>query len=110
MTDKQVLTLRLHNQQLLKPAFATAAEVVEWMGAVQAQDYYGALWSVGQRTNVATSEVDIEKDIFDKKIVRSWPMRGTLHFVNPNDLRWMLKYLAVKVRPRMNSVFKKAGL
>ena len=27
-------------------------------------------------------------------VVRSWPMRGTLHFVAPEDLRWMLQLTA----------------
>lgn len=38
---------RLVNQQIARPAFTKPCEVVQWLGAVQAQDYLGALWAVG---------------------------------------------------------------
>src|SRR5688572_13304249 len=44
-----LLRHRLYNQQLTRPQFETAAEVVAWLGAVQSQEYLGAIWSVGQR-------------------------------------------------------------
>ena len=109
MKEKQLLALRLQNQQLLNPQFKNVGDVVSWMGAVQAQDYYGALWAIGLRMK-NTVEAEIEKALDEKKMVRSWPMRGTLHFTSPQDLRWMLKYLAVRVKPRMASVHRKAGL
>lgn len=52
------------------------------MGAVQAQDYLGALWSVGQRVKRSVAQ-DIEDAMATKAIVRTWPMRGTLRFVAP---------------------------
>jgi hypothetical protein len=70
--------------------------VVSWLGAVQAQDYLGALWAVGLRLRNATT-ADIEQAIADKTIVRTWPMRGTLHFVVPADVRWMLALLTPRV-------------
>lgn len=33
---------------------------------------------------------DIRAAVDSGAVVRSWPMRGTLHFVAPEDLRWML--------------------
>src|SRR6185437_12036373 len=39
----------------------------------------------------------VEQALADGKIIRTWPMRGTLHFVAPADVRWMLKLLT----PRM---------
>lgn len=32
-----------------------------------------------------------------RTIVRTWPMRGTLHFVPAEDARWMLALLAPRV-------------
>lgn len=84
-------------------------DVVEWMGAVQGQDFFGALWSIGQRLKKAI-EADVEKGINDKTIVRTWPMRGTLHFVTPKNIRWMLKYLTPRVITRSAGVFRNAGL
>jgi hypothetical protein len=66
------------------------------MGAVQAQDYRGGLWGVGLRLRGGT-EADVEAALAAREIVRTWPMRGTLHFVHAADVRWMLRLLT----PRM---------
>jgi hypothetical protein len=87
---------RLRNQCLAGTPFERPDDVVHWFGAVQAQDYLGALWAVGLRLPNAT-EADIELAIAAKAIVRTWPMRGTLHFVASRDVRWILSLLA----PRM---------
>lgn len=63
--------------------------VVAALGAIQAQDYAGALWAVGLRTGSGT-EAAVEQALSDRKIIRTWPMRGTLHFVAAADVRWML--------------------
>lgn len=68
---------------------ASAADTVRWFGAVQAQDYLGSLWAIGLRTRGATQS-SIEQAISERKIVRTWPLRGTLHFVAAEDARWML--------------------
>jgi len=64
-------------------------EIVRGMLAIQAQDYAGALWSIGLRTASATRR-SIEAVHESGAFVRSWPMRGTLHFVAAEDLPWML--------------------
>jgi hypothetical protein len=66
------------------------------MGAMQAQDYAGALWAIALRTPHLTRE-DVEKAIADRHIVRTWPMRGTLHFLAAEDARWMTRLLAPRV-------------
>jgi len=90
---------RLVNQQIARPSFAHPSEVVQWLGAVQAQDYLGALWAVGLRMQNATEQT-IEQAIAEKTIVRTWPMRGTIHFVAPADVRWMLELLTPRVVQR----------
>lgn len=70
--------------------------MVRYFGAVQAQDYLGSLWAVGQRVTDAT-EQQVEKAIADRRIVRSWPMRGTIHYTAPEDLRWMLDLLGPRI-------------
>ena len=77
---------RLANQQLVEPRFTDAASLVRWFGAVQAQDYRGALWALGLRLPGAT-EADVTRTIAARAIVRTWPMRGTLHFVPAEDAR-----------------------
>ena len=58
ITNSQIAHARLHNQRVAATTFDSPAEVVSWMGAVQAQDYTGGLWAVGLRTKSAT-EADV---------------------------------------------------
>lgn len=96
MTSFDLTHRRLHNQMIAPAAGALPGDVVKQLGAMQAQDYLGALWAVGLRL-AATTEPTIEQAISDKKIVRTWPMRGTLHFVAPEDARWMLALLTPRI-------------
>jgi hypothetical protein len=90
---------RLRQQRIGHNPFASAAEAVRWFGAVQAQDYLGALWAVGLRTRGA-SETSIEHAFAERTIVRTWPLRGTLHFVAAEDARWMLDLCAPRTLAR----------
>ena len=56
---------------------------------MQAQDFAGVKWSVGLRAPGIT-DGEVERALATGEIVRSWPMRGTLHVVAPEDLGWML--------------------
>ncbi|TKR29217.1 winged helix DNA-binding domain-containing protein [Luteimonas gilva] len=80
---------RLANLGISEPFAGTPEQTVSRLLAMQAQDYYGSLWAVGLRTQ-GTTEADIERAIAQKKIVRTWPMRGTLHLLAAEDVRWML--------------------
>ena len=91
-----IAALRLEAQGIAHPAATTPAEIVTRLGALQAQDYAGALWSIGLRIAGAT-RADVEQAIADRTIVRSWPMRGTLHFVPAVDARWMLELLTPRI-------------
>ena len=88
--------LRLHAQAIADARFDTPADVVRGLVAMQAQDYLGALWAVGLRMR-AVSEAAIEQAIAERRIVRTWPMRGTLHFVAAEDVRWLLALLTPRV-------------
>ncbi len=83
---------RLTSLGLAPPHGGTAAAVVRHLGAIQAQDYASALWAVGVRSPglVAT---DVEAALASGDIVRTWPMRGTLHLVPGADARWMCRLL-----------------
>jgi DNA glycosylase AlkZ-like len=96
MTSLDIAHLRLYNQRIAGSTFKKPDQVVRWLGAVQAQDYLGALWAVGLRMLRAV-EADIEEALADKTILRTWPMRGTLHFVAAADVRWMLELLTPRI-------------
>jgi DNA glycosylase AlkZ-like len=109
MIIENIALQRMVNQQIAQPTFAHPSEVVAWLGAVQAQDYLGALWAVGLRTPGATEQT-IEQALAEKTIVRTWPMRGTIHFVAAADVRWMLELLAPRVVRRTRSRRAELGL
>jgi hypothetical protein len=98
-----LLRHRLYNQQLTRPQFETAAEVVAWLGAVQSQEYLGAIWSVGQRMISATDSA-LDRAFDDGAILRTHVMRPTWHFVAPADLRWLLALTAPRVH-RLNDLY-----
>jgi hypothetical protein len=99
MTPVNIVQQRLENQDLARTYFHLPEEVVAWFGAVQAQDYLGSLWALGQRMRGAT-EAGVEAAESRRAIVRTWPMRGTLHFVAAADVRWMTQLLAPRVLAR----------
>lgn len=96
MDAHAIAQCRLVNQQIALTRCRKAVEVVSVLGAMQAQDYLGALWAIGLRLPAAT-ETEVAQAIAERKIVRTWPMRGTLHFVAAADVRWMLKLLTPRI-------------
>jgi hypothetical protein len=83
------ITRRRLVSQALTGAVTDPALVVDRMLAVQAQDLRWAKWAVAVRSPGTTS-ADIDGLIDSGRIVRSWPMRGTLHLVPGPDLGWLL--------------------
>lgn len=91
----RIALLRLVAQRIAGPALPTPAAAVRWLTAMQAQDLRGALSSVAVRTTGGRKQV--EAALNTGEIVRSWPMRGTLHLVAAEDLTWLLDLLAPRV-------------
>ncbi len=100
---------RLHNQHLSQTKCTEPAQVVEWFGAVQAQDYAGAKWALGQRLENATGGT-IEEAFNQGRILRTHVMRPTWHFVTPQDIRWMLTLTAPRVRSVLAFMDRQLGL
>lgn len=96
MEESEIARQRLFNQRACGDPLPTPREVVRHLVAVQAQDYYGGLWAAGLRAKGAT-ERTVEEALADRSIVRTWPMRGTLHLVAAEDARWMLSLLTPRV-------------
>ncbi|HEY6976318.1 MAG TPA: winged helix DNA-binding domain-containing protein, partial [Chitinophagaceae bacterium] len=109
MTIKDIIKFRLHNQQITQHVFDEPGDLVKGFGAMQAQDYLNSLWAIGLRLK-NTTENDIEKAIADKTIVRTWPMRRTLHFVSSGDVHWLLKLLTPRIISRSTTLYKQLGL
>jgi len=84
-----VTVIRLLNQQLYCPEFATPQELVRHMGAIQAQEYRLVRWAVAMRTKEPS--IQAFQESFDKGlIVRSHLFRCTWQVVTGEDYWWMV--------------------
>lgn len=106
-SSADIALLRVVAQRLAGPRLDTAAEAVRWLTAVQAQDLPGALCSVALRVEAGTRD-QVAAAMNAGEVVRSWPMRGTLHLVASDDLDWMLRLLTPRVVT--GSVGRRTGL
>jgi Winged helix DNA-binding domain len=109
MTAIDIVQQRLHNQHLLGTPFARPDEVVQWFGAVQAQEYPNAIWGIAQRMDGLT-QAAIDQAFADGAILRTHAMRPTWHFVTPADIRWLLKLTSPRVHALNASYYRKLEL
>ncbi len=100
---------RLLRQRLIGPRFVDPIEAVSWFGAVQAQDFAGACWGIGQRCDGVT-DANIRRLFDDGGLLRTHVMRPTWHFVAPADLRWLLAATATQVHAVNAPYYRKTGL
>jgi hypothetical protein len=100
---------RLTRQHLLTRPWESGSAVVRALGAVQAQDYAGAKWALGQRSS-GTTDASIEEEFTRGALLRTHVLRPTWHLVDPADIRWMLALTAPRVRAILSSYNRKLGL
>jgi hypothetical protein len=106
--DRRRLTaLRLSALGIARPAGSPGGAVRSLL-AVQAQDFAGALWSLGLRSGATQAQVIAEHEA--RAFVRSWPMRGTLHLIAPEDLGWMLELTAARTMAAARGRHRQLGL
>lgn len=90
MNRELISNLRLQNQQLIFSNFDQADKLVEWMGAVQAQDLQMSLLGITLRMNQPMQN-EVENALNNGKILRTHVMRPTWHLVSRDDIYWMLE-------------------
>jgi len=73
----------------LRSGLPSITAAVRRLGAVQAQDFVAAKWVLGARVPGSVAG-DVDAAIESREVVRSWPMRGTLHLVPTETLRPIL--------------------
>lgn len=100
MQLSDIPNLRLQNQQITSHIAKTPQDLVSYLGAVQSQDFYGAVWALGLRLPGSTF-AGIEKDFNEGKILRTHALRPTWHFVTPEDIRWIMDLNAPQVKKVM---------
>ena len=97
MNREQISNIRLQNQQLVKSNFEKPDELVEWMGAVQAQDLPMSLLAIAVRTKNETVK-SVENAFNEGKLIRTHLMRPTWHIVSHRDIYWMLDLTTVQIK------------
>lgn len=100
---------RMAAQCLSTPWPDDPASLVAWMGAVQAQDTRMARWALGLRMQQPDRTV-VDKAFCEGRIVRMHLLRPTWHLVAREDVRWMLRLCADRLRATNDSYARSAGL
>lgn len=109
MKPTDIPAIRLQNQQIASPQFKTDKELVQWMGAMQAQDYNMSKWAVGTRLPGST-EKQIELSLDKGEVIRTHLMRPTWHLVSSDDIYWMLELTAPQILSSLRSRHKELEL
>jgi len=100
---------RLRNQRLTGIPLATPADVVGWLGAVQAQEYGESKWALAMRAR-RLSDAAIERAFSAGTILRTHVLRPTWHFVTPADIRWMLALTGPRISRAMSTYHRRLEL
>lgn len=108
MASANISIRRLCAQGISCPS-PTVHEAVSRILAVQAQDRPSSLWAIGLRSSGSTV-ADVERAVASGPIVRTWLMRGTLHFTAAEDVRWLLQLVAERVISRSKRRDEELGL
>ena len=77
---------------------------------IQAQDAVAEVLSVRVRTDGLTAFSVDEARTVDRSVVRTWAMRGTLHLVASEDVRWMLSLLGPVMIGKSRRRLRELGL
>lgn len=72
----------------------TVLSIVEHFLAMQAQDAAGVAWSIALRNGATEARTAVA--LAGRDVVRTWPMRGTLHLIPSRDAKWMLDLMGGK--------------
>jgi hypothetical protein len=78
MNTDDIALQRLRNQQIAQPARRHLSDVVAWLGAVQAQDYFRRAVGRGS-ADTGRGSAHCRAGAGRAQIVRTWPTRGTIH-------------------------------
>lgn len=96
MEREAVRAARLRAHLLTEPT-GTVVEAARWMTATQAQELWGGKYALAVRASGTPTARDVDAAFDAGEIVRTWPMRGTLHIMAADDVGWMLPITADRV-------------
>ncbi|WP_375445499.1 winged helix DNA-binding domain-containing protein [uncultured Fibrella sp.] len=108
-TTTELVRQRLTSQQLSTSSCGSVAQVVQHMGAMQAQDYDMAKWAVGVRLPGSTEQL-VEEAMTRGDVLRTHLLRPTWHLVAASDIYWLLDLTAPHVKRLMAGRNRDLGL
>lgn len=102
MDHSRISSIRQYNQQIAAASFTSARQLINHMGAMQAQDFNQAKWAVGLRLPDFTEKL-VEEAFNRGEILRTHLMRPTWHFVSPEDIYGLLELSAKQIKSAMKA-------
>jgi hypothetical protein len=109
-TDDGARRQRLLAQRLAGPPGREVADLVRHLVGVQAQDAPASRLALRPRSAGLTAAMVREACDRERSVVRTWAMRGTLHMVAADDLRWLLALLGGRFAARLAGRRRALGL
>ena len=110
LTGIEARRLRLRSQHLDALAAIGVADVVRNVAAVQAQDAVAEVLAVRLRTEGMT-EGDVEwARVEERSVARTWALRGTLHLLPADDVRWILRLVGPTIVRKFQRRHRELGL
>lgn len=102
-TPDPVLTERTARHGFVTRPAADAVTAAAMVCGIQAQDPQASRLGVRARSSGVT-EKDVLAAIEQRRVVRTWLMRNTIHLVPADDVRWMTALLGPMIRRRFETV------
>ena len=109
MDEREVVARRMRNTGLLGAPASDWRDVVRGFGAMQAQDYGPAKWSLGQRVRSLADE-DLDRALNEGAILRTHALRPTWHFVLPEDIRWVLGITSPRIHVKNSTAYRQLDI
>ena len=100
--DVEIARWRLRNQHLTAPHAGSAAEVVDHLLAVQAENPSQSAWAVAARTS-SPDPAGLAGLIASGEVVRTHVLRPTWHYVARADIDWLLALTSPRIDPVIDS-------
>jgi Winged helix DNA-binding domain len=109
MKTARAVAVRMANQGLANRPAPDARAAALVCNGIQAQDLWASQLAVRARSASATV-ADVVAAVAAPTVVRTWLMRGTLHMVAADDLRWLVGLIGPAVLKMAEPRFQQVGL
>ncbi|MDO4916839.1 MAG: winged helix DNA-binding domain-containing protein [Rothia sp. (in: high G+C Gram-positive bacteria)] len=82
-----------------RPSLDSPVDVAQHLLALQGQTYRAGVRAIALRCNngAGMHDEEVHQAIASHHIVRGWPMRGTLHFMPVEDVRWLMQLCSPRI-------------